>query len=72
MCVCVLFQGVRLVCEMIEDCWDEDPEARLTSLCVAERFSEFSDSSFLDSDSIDEDKITNFPETEAELLSLNL
>ncbi|XP_030645114.1 TGF-beta receptor type-2 [Chanos chanos] len=30
--------GVQSVCKTIEECWDHDPEARLTALCVAERF----------------------------------
>ena len=31
-------QGIQLVCASIDDCWDHDPEARLTAQCVAERF----------------------------------
>ncbi|XP_030061766.1 TGF-beta receptor type-2 [Microcaecilia unicolor] len=31
-------QGIQLVCETITECWDHDPEARLTAQCVAERF----------------------------------
>lgn len=31
-------QGVQIVCTSIEECWDHDPEARLTAQCVAERF----------------------------------
>lgn len=27
-----------MVCGSIEECWDHDPEARLTAQCVAERF----------------------------------
>lgn len=27
-----------MLCASIEDCWDHDPEARLTAHCVAERF----------------------------------
>lgn len=34
--------GVRLIRETIEDCWDQDAEARLTSLCVKERLVELS------------------------------
>ncbi|XP_077446935.1 TGF-beta receptor type-2 [Stigmatopora argus] len=32
--------GIQLVCSSIDDCWDHDPEARLTAQCVAERFEE--------------------------------
>nr|CAD7569356.1 unnamed protein product [Timema californicum] len=32
--------AVRLVRETIEDCWDQDAEARLTALCVEERLQE--------------------------------
>ncbi|KAJ8013379.1 hypothetical protein DPEC_G00052660 [Dallia pectoralis] len=32
-------QGISIVCATIEECWDHDPEARLTAQCVAERFS---------------------------------
>ncbi|XP_062847406.1 TGF-beta receptor type-2 [Trichomycterus rosablanca] len=35
--------GVALVCATINECWDHDPEARLTAQCVAERFSEIDD-----------------------------
>lgn len=31
---------VRLLRETIEDCWDQDAEARLTALCVDERLRE--------------------------------
>ncbi|XP_075995310.1 TGF-beta receptor type-2-like [Genypterus blacodes] len=30
--------GIQLVCATIDECWDHDPEARLTAQCVAERF----------------------------------
>ncbi|CAH1127689.1 unnamed protein product [Ceutorhynchus assimilis] len=30
--------AARLLCETAEDCWDQDAEARLTALCVVERF----------------------------------
>jgi bone morphogenetic protein receptor type-2 len=33
-------QCVRLLRETIEDCWDQDAEARLTALCVEERLKE--------------------------------
>ncbi|CAG9821661.1 unnamed protein product [Phaedon cochleariae] len=32
--------AARLLCETAEDCWDQDAEARLTALCVAERLTE--------------------------------
>ncbi|KAE8751886.1 hypothetical protein FOCC_FOCC001363 [Frankliniella occidentalis] len=32
--------AVRLIRETMEDCWDQDAEARLTALCVEERFLE--------------------------------
>lgn len=32
--------GLRTLKETIEDCWDQDGDARLTALCVKERFSE--------------------------------
>ncbi|KAM9823618.1 TGF-beta receptor type-2 [Neosynchiropus ocellatus] len=32
--------GIQMVCASIEECWDHDPEARLTAQCVAERFDE--------------------------------
>ncbi|KAJ8000383.1 hypothetical protein DPEC_G00204250 [Dallia pectoralis] len=32
--------GVQLVCSTIDECWDHDPEARLTAQCVAERFND--------------------------------
>lgn len=30
-------QGVAMICGTIMECWDHDPEARLTAHCVAER-----------------------------------
>ncbi|XP_056154149.1 TGF-beta receptor type-2-like isoform X2 [Lampris incognitus] len=30
--------GIQMVCATIDECWDHDPEARLTAQCVAERF----------------------------------
>ncbi|XP_060937076.1 TGF-beta receptor type-2-like [Limanda limanda] len=32
-------QGVAVICATINECWDHDPEARLTAHCVAERIS---------------------------------
>ncbi|XP_026088240.1 TGF-beta receptor type-2-like [Carassius auratus] len=34
--------GVQLLCSSIEECWDHEPEARLTAQCIVERFSEIS------------------------------
>ncbi|XP_023693577.1 TGF-beta receptor type-2 [Paramormyrops kingsleyae] len=31
-------QGMKLLCSTIVECWDHDPEARLTAQCVVERF----------------------------------
>jgi len=33
-------KGLRTLKETIEDCWDQDGDARLSALCVQERFSE--------------------------------
>lgn len=33
------FQGLRVMCDTMEDCWDHDPEARLTASCMIERIS---------------------------------
>ncbi|MFT7800343.1 TGF-beta receptor type-2 [Arapaima gigas] len=33
-------QGIQVVCGTINECWDHDPEARLTAQCVAERFND--------------------------------
>ena len=33
-------QGVAVICATITECWDHDPEARLTAHCVAERIAE--------------------------------
>ncbi|XP_028819479.1 TGF-beta receptor type-2-like [Denticeps clupeoides] len=32
-------QGIQVLCSTVEDCWDHEPEARLTAQCVAERIS---------------------------------
>ncbi|XP_029386248.1 TGF-beta receptor type-2 isoform X2 [Echeneis naucrates] len=32
-------QGMNVFCSTITECWDHDPEARLTAHCVVERFS---------------------------------
>ncbi|XP_058504420.1 TGF-beta receptor type-2 [Solea solea] len=36
-------QGVAVICATIKECWDHDPEARLTAHCVAERISDMED-----------------------------
>lgn len=35
---CVFLQGLSIFCSTIIECWDHDPEARLTAHCVVERF----------------------------------
>ena len=37
---CFYFQAIRAFKETIEDCWDQDGEARLTAMCVEERVQE--------------------------------
>ena len=32
--------AIRLLKETINECWDQEPEARLTALCIKERFAE--------------------------------
>lgn len=32
-----------MICATIKECWDHDPEARLTAHCVAERIAELED-----------------------------
>ena len=32
---------MALVCQTVEECWDQDAEARLTAECVYERLSQF-------------------------------
>ncbi|XP_064410969.1 TGF-beta receptor type-2 isoform X2 [Latimeria chalumnae] len=50
-------QGMQVVCETIVECWDHDPEARLTAHCVAERFSELEHLDKLSGRSCSEEKI---------------
>ncbi|XP_066546639.1 TGF-beta receptor type-2 isoform X2 [Amia ocellicauda] len=50
-------QGVQFVCDTINECWDHDPEARLTAQCVAERFSEMDHMDKLSGRSCSEEKI---------------
>lgn len=38
--ICHFLKGLRTLKETIEDCWDQDGDARLSALCVQERFSE--------------------------------
>lgn len=50
-------QGIQMVCETLAECWDHDPEARLTAQCVAERFSELEHLDRLSGRSSSEEKI---------------
>ncbi|XP_053077529.1 TGF-beta receptor type-2 isoform X2 [Acinonyx jubatus] len=50
-------QGIQMVCETLTECWDHDPEARLTAQCVAERFSELQHLDRLSGRSCSEEKI---------------
>ncbi|KAJ8385669.1 hypothetical protein AAFF_G00183820 [Aldrovandia affinis] len=50
-------QGVQLVCTTINECWDHDPEARLTAQCVAERFQDMEHMDKLSERSSSEEKI---------------
>lgn len=54
---------------MIEECWDQDPEARLTAACVSEIFQRLGDPSLVYTDSIDEDKRADLLESETELFT---
>nr|XP_060637860.1 TGF-beta receptor type-2 [Anolis sagrei ordinatus] len=50
-------QGIQKVCETLVECWDHDPEARLTAQCVAERFNDFEYQDTLSGRSSSEEKI---------------
>ncbi|KAH0519528.1 TGF-beta receptor type-2 [Microtus ochrogaster] len=50
-------QGIQIVCETLTECWDHDPEARLTAQCVAERFSELEHPDRLSGRSCSQEKI---------------
>ncbi|XP_036372122.1 TGF-beta receptor type-2-like [Megalops cyprinoides] len=50
-------QGIQVVCGTIEDCWDHDPEARLTAQCVAERFNDMEHLDKLSDRSCSQEKI---------------
>lgn len=50
-------QGIQLVCETITECWDHDPEARLTAQCVDERFNELENLDRISERSCSEEKI---------------
>lgn len=52
-------QGIQMVCASIEECWDHDPEARLTAQCVSERFY---DMEYLDKLSARSDSEEKIPE----------
>ena len=43
MCIALYFitQGMAGLVQTIEECWDQDAEARLTAQCVAERVDQF-------------------------------
>ncbi|XP_071397066.1 TGF-beta receptor type-2-like isoform X3 [Centroberyx affinis] len=49
--------GIQLVCATIDECWDHDPEARLTAQCVAERLSDMEHLDKLSDRSDSEEKI---------------
>lgn len=38
--MCFVLQAVRSLKETMEDCWDQDAEARLTAQCAEERLAE--------------------------------
>lgn len=50
-------QGIQKVCETLVECWDHDPEARLTAQCVAERFNDLEYQDILSGRSSSEEKI---------------
>ncbi|KAJ8395779.1 hypothetical protein AAFF_G00028260 [Aldrovandia affinis] len=50
-------QGIQIVCATIDDCWDHDPEARLTAQCVAERFNDMEHLDKLSGRSCSQEKI---------------
>nr|XP_056713375.1 TGF-beta receptor type-2 [Euleptes europaea] len=50
-------QGIQKVCETLVECWDHDPEARLTAQCVAERFNDLEYQDRLSGRSSSEEKI---------------
>lgn len=37
MCSLSVLQGMKVFCSTLAECWDQDPEARLTASCVVER-----------------------------------
>uniref|UniRef100_A0A4W5NX88 Serine/threonine-protein kinase receptor n=1 Tax=Hucho hucho TaxID=62062 RepID=A0A4W5NX88_9TELE len=49
--------GIQVVCGTIDECWDHDPEARLTAQCVAERFNDMEHPDKLSGRSNSEEKI---------------
>lgn len=38
-----VLQGLSVLCSTITECWDHDPEARLTAHCVVERLTALED-----------------------------
>lgn len=35
----LIFKGISVLCDTIEECWDQDAEARLSASCIQERLS---------------------------------
>lgn len=50
--------GIHAVCRTISECWDHDPEARLTAPCVAERFRVMEELDKLSQYSLSQEKIS--------------
>ncbi|XP_043575151.1 TGF-beta receptor type-2 isoform X2 [Chiloscyllium plagiosum] len=51
-------QLIQQLCEIIVECWDHDPEARLTAQCVVERFNDLEQMDKLSGRSCSEEKIS--------------
>ncbi|XP_048411711.1 TGF-beta receptor type-2 isoform X1 [Stegostoma tigrinum] len=51
-------QLIQHLCEIIVECWDHDPEARLTAQCVVERFNDLEQIDKLSGRSCSEEKIS--------------
>ncbi|XP_028327446.1 TGF-beta receptor type-2-like isoform X2 [Gouania willdenowi] len=72
--------GIAIICATITECWDHDPEARLTAHCVSERLAEIEDEmEKLSSRSSSEEKIpkeqkipikVEIPEEELKILQI--
>ncbi|KAJ8252767.1 hypothetical protein GJAV_G00205330 [Gymnothorax javanicus] len=52
----VTHQGMKALCATITECWDHDPEARLTALCVVERLKTLEQESRLEPPVTDSDQ----------------